>query len=57
MDKNYICSSMSIKFSGSANSNRRSISGGFIGSEFRGFIGSVVCRKFRSIWCGVIIGI
>jgi hypothetical protein len=57
MDQKYIRRSVSNKFSGTTNSDSGSISGGFIGSKFRGFIGSIIRRKFRSIGCCVIIGI
>jgi hypothetical protein len=51
---------MSIKFSSSTNSNGCGISGGISGGQFGSFFsgqfGSVLRRKFRCCWGGVIIG-
>jgi hypothetical protein len=52
---------MSIKFSSSTNSNSSGITSGICGGKFRsifsGFNSSVVRRKFRRIWGGIIIGV
>ena len=61
MDKKYIRNPMSIKFSGSTNSNSCGISGGICCSKFCSIfsriIGSIVRRKFRCIWGCFIVGI
>jgi hypothetical protein len=56
MDKRNICNAMSIKFSSSTNSDSCGISSGICRSIFSGKFGSVIRRKFRCCWGGVIVG-